>query len=108
MVLFIVCLFVCLLFVSVVTPSYILTPEDLELGPQMKASDINLFGSQLTQSSLLWFYPFIAKFPYLNLCIWVAYPGVYVSYFYYPFVSWRTFGLFPFPSCCEYSNNEHD
>jgi hypothetical protein len=53
MVLFIVCLFVCLLFVSVVTPSYILTPEDLELGPQMKASDINLFGSQLTQSSLL-------------------------------------------------------
>lgn len=35
------------------------------------------------------------------LYISIAFHNVYISHIHYPFISWKTFNFFPFPSYCE-------
>lgn len=38
---------------------------------------------------------------------WIIFHSVYVPRFHYPLINWKTFRLFPSPSRCEWSSNQH-
>lgn len=60
-------------------------------------------GTGLTHSyGIFYFHPFSCKFcdfTFLYSCI--VFYSVYAPHFHYSFLSWRTFGMVPFPCSCE-------
>lgn len=82
---------------------------NLELGAsEQRTCSICLLGSALSHSiwSLLVPPIYLQSSVFIFIYSWLVSHTVYGPHFLYSFISWRPFGLFPFPRYCEQSSNE--